>query len=90
MNIKVKFYGMQLVFIAILAPIEYLTYKLFVESGYAWLLFILCPIVFLGFLLVWFHYISSLKCKACGKQYGICANFLPKNCVNCGVSAYSA
>ncbi len=58
--------------------------------GLTWVLFVVCPVLFLISILFWMHKVTSIKCNACGNNYGVSVGFdgwpsIPEVCENCKV-----
>jgi len=56
--------------------------------GFNCVFFVVCPVVFLISILFWMHKVTSIKCMACGKNYGVSVGFdgwpsIPNSCASC-------
>jgi hypothetical protein len=75
-----------LIIASVLIPIIYIVEYIDLH----WIYFVVCPILFLSSILFWLHKVTSIKCNACGKNYGISIGLdggpsVPEVCESCKV-----
>lgn len=95
MNIRLRSFAMAYGLAPVVIAPQLIVIELCEYFQVVWPMLVLGPLAVLVFGLVWVHYVTGMKCKACDGNYGVSFSFISvlsilEKCIKCGTPADTA